>query len=242
MQSTDYRGELPILASPRRAMERRPCGPRPSTPASAGRPTAAIHTDPRSKDKSWADGIGQPGKLGGRVRSLAYLRLTAAGASALGAARRRRLAYLRLTAAGVSALGAARRRRLAYLRLTAAGVSALGAARRRRLAYLRLAAAVASALGAARRRRLAYLRLAAAVASALGAARRRSCPPRSGLRPLLRLYFAAPAAHRHGTAFTRHEPTSPGGSGRWGALRSVIKAEAEGHATFAEQRSTKLNL
>ena len=179
MQSTDYRGELPILASPRRAMERRPCGPRPSTPAEAGRPTAAIHTDPRSKDKSWADGIGQPGKLGGRVRSLAYLRLTAAGASALGAARRRRLAYLRLTAAG---------------------------------------------------------------ASALGAARRRSCPPRSGLRPLLRLYFAAPAAHRHGTAFTRHEPTSPGGSGRWGALRSVIKAEAEGHATFAEQRSTKLNL
>ena len=85
MQSTDYRGELPILASPRRAMERRPCGPRPSTPASAGRPTAAIHTDPRSKDKSWADGIGQPGKLGGRVRSLAYLRLKAAVASALGA-------------------------------------------------------------------------------------------------------------------------------------------------------------
>ena len=199
MQSTDYRGELPILASPRRAMERRPCGPRPSTPASAGRPTAAIHTDPRSKDKSWADGIGQPGKLGGRVRSLAYLRLKAAGASAL------------------------------------------GAARRRRLEYLRLAAAVASALGAARRL-LEYLRLAAAGASALGAARRRSCPPRSGLRPLLRLYFAAPAAHRHGTAFTRHEPTSPGGSGRWDALRSVIKAEAEGHATFAEQRSTKLNL
>ena len=200
MQSTDYRGELPILASPRRAMERRPCGPRPSTPASAGRPTAAIHTDPRSKDKSWADGIGQPGKLGGRVRSLAYLRLKAAGASALGAGPAAPAGVPSPEGCGNECLGSGP--------AAPAGVPSPGGCGCERL----------------------------------GSGPAALMSPRSGLRPLLRLYFAAPAAHRHGTSFTRHVPTALGGSGRRGALRSVIKAEAEGHATFAEQRSTKLNL
>ena len=91
----------------------------------------APDTDALSKDKNWGDGIGQPRKLGGRVRSQAYLRLTAAVANASGAARRHVLEYLCLKAAVASALGTARRHVLEYLRLKAAVASALGTARRR---------------------------------------------------------------------------------------------------------------
>ncbi len=59
-------------------------------------------------------------------RSLAYLRLAAAVASALGTARRRSLEYLRLAAAVASALGTARRRSREYLRASHRGASLLG--------------------------------------------------------------------------------------------------------------------
>jgi len=91
----------------------------------------APDTDALSKDKNWGDGIGQPRKLGGRVRSQAYLRLTAAVANASGAARRRLLEYLRLKAAVANASGAARRHVLEYLCLKAAVANASAAARRR---------------------------------------------------------------------------------------------------------------
>jgi len=56
----------------------------------------------------------------------------------------------------------------------------------------------------------------------------------------LRLYFAALPAQLpwQGAALARREPTTLARSARWGALRSEIKAEAEGWGTFAEQSAS----